>query len=93
MPEHKIPQEQPMTVNSYTDNSGGNAPPTQPVASPQGVKPTAFIEAPMIKDQDERIKVLIADVAKLSTENERNGNLVRYTFLCQTGRESSDPFF
>ena len=70
MPEHKIPQEQPMTVNSYTDNSGGNAPPTQPVASPQGVRPTAFIEAPMIKDQDERIKVLIADVAKLSAEND-----------------------
>ena len=70
MPEHKIPQEQPMTVNSYTDNSGGNAPPTQPVASPQGVQPTAFIEAPMIKDQDERIKVLIAEVAKLSTEND-----------------------
>ena len=70
MPEHKIPQEQPMTVNSYTDNSGGNAPPTQPVASPQGVQPNAFIEAPMIKDQDERIKVLIADVAKLSAEND-----------------------
>ena len=33
------------------------------------------------------------NVIQLSTENERNGDLVGYTFLCQTGRESSDPFF
>lgn len=37
LPAHKLPQEQPMTINSYTDNSGGNAPPTIPVASPKGV--------------------------------------------------------
>ena len=37
LPAHKLPQEQPMTINSYTDNSGGNAPPTMPVASPKGV--------------------------------------------------------
>ena len=37
LPAHKLPQEQPMTINSYTDNSGGNVPPTMPVASPKGV--------------------------------------------------------
>ena len=38
MPPHKIPQEQPMTINAYKDNSGGHASHTIPVAGPRGVR-------------------------------------------------------
>ena len=38
MPPHKIPQEQPMTINAYQDNSGGHTPHTIPVAGPRGVR-------------------------------------------------------
>ena len=38
MPPHKIPQEQPLTINAYQDNSGGHTPHTIPVAGPRGVR-------------------------------------------------------